>query len=61
MNWILVTLLVIVGWFVLAFIATALFALPTVIEGYKQRRLDEYYLAEMRTAELKAKRHRDVS
>jgi hypothetical protein len=36
-----------------------LFTLPTIVRGWRQRREDEYALAELRTAKLKAQRHRN--
>jgi competence protein ComGC len=36
-----------------------LFTLPTIVKGYRQRRKDEFALAELRTAEMKARRHRN--
>jgi 1,4-dihydroxy-2-naphthoate octaprenyltransferase len=36
-----------------------LISLPTVVKEYRQRREDEFHLAELRTAELKAARHRN--
>ena len=61
MNIILTVLAVLVTFSVLSAMVLFLFSLPTIIQGYRQRREDEFYLAERLTAQVKATRHRDVS
>ena len=60
MNIILTVLAVLVTFSVLSAMVLFLFSLPTIIQGYRQRREDEFYMAERLTAEVKATRHRDV-
>ena len=60
MSIVLTVLAVLVTFSVLSALVLALFSLPTILQGYRQRREDEYYLAERLTAEVKATRHRDV-
>ena len=60
MNIVLIVLLVIVVFFILTFAVLTLITLPTIVKGYRQRREDEYHLAEYRSAQVKAQRHRDV-
>ena len=60
MNIILTMFAVLVTVSVLSAMVLFLFSLPTIIQGYRQRREDEFYLAERLTAEVKATRHRDV-
>ena len=55
----LTVLAVLVTFSVLSALVLALFSLPTILQGYRQRREDEYYLAERLTAEVKATRHRN--
>ena len=45
---------------VLSALALAVMSLPTIIKSNRQRREDEFYLAERLSAEVKAARHRDV-
>ncbi len=37
-----------------------LLSLPAIVQGWRQRSEDEFTLAEMRIAKMKAARHRDV-
>ena len=60
MSIVLTVLAVLVTFSVLSALVLALFSLPAILQGYRQRREDEYYLAERLTAEVKATRHRDV-
>ena len=60
MSIVLTVLAVLVTFSVLSALVLALFSLPTILQGYRQRREDEFYLAERLTAEVKATRHRDV-
>ena len=60
MNIILTVFAVLVTVSVLSAMVLFLFSLPTIIQGYRQRREDEFYMAERLTAEVKATRHRDV-
>ena len=60
MNIILTVLAVLVTFSVLSAMVLFLFSLPTIVQGYRQRRQDEFYMAERLTAEVKATRHRDV-
>ena len=60
MNVIITVLAVLVTFSVLSAMVLFLFSLPTIVQGYRQRREDEFYLAERLTAEVKATRHRDV-
>ena len=45
---------------VLSALALTVMSLPTIIKSNRQRREDEFYLAERLSAEVKAARHRDV-
>jgi len=60
MSIVLIVLLVIVVFFILTFAVLTLITLPTLVQGWRQRREDEFYLAERLSAEVKAARHRDV-
>ena len=60
MNIIITVFAVLVTFSALSAMVLFLFSLPTILQGYRQRREDEYYLAERLTAEVKATRHRDV-
>ena len=60
MNVILTVLAVLVTFSILSALVLLMFSLPTIVNGYRQRREDEFYLAERLTAEVKATRHRDV-
>lgn len=60
MSIVLTVLAVLVTFSVLSAMVLFLFSLPTIVKGYRQRREDEFYLAERLTAEVKATRHRDV-
>ena len=60
MNIVLTVFAVLVTFSVLSALVLALLSLPTIVKGYRQRREDEFYLAERLTAEVKATRHRDV-
>lgn len=60
MNIILTVLAVLVTFSVLSAMVLFLFSLPTIVQGYRQRRQDEFYMAERLTAQVKATRHRDV-
>ena len=60
MNIILTVLAVLVTFSVLSAMVLFLFSLPTIVKGYRQRREDEFYMAERLTAEVKATRHRDI-
>jgi len=44
---------------VLSALALAVMSLPTIIKSNRQRREDEFYLAERLSAEVKAARHRN--
>jgi len=46
---------------VLSALALAVMSLPTIIKSNRQRREDEFYLAERLSAEVKAARHRNQS
>ena len=46
---------------VLSALALAAMSLPTIIKSNRQRREDEFYLAERLSAEVKAARHRNQS
>ena len=59
MSIVLTVLAVLVTFSVLSALVLFLFSLPTILQGYRQRREDEYYLAERLTAEVKATRHRN--
>ena len=59
MSIVLTVLAVLVTFSVLSAMVLALFSLPTILQGWRQRREDEYYLAERLTAEVKATRHRN--
>ena len=59
MSIVLTVLAVLVTFSVLSAMVLFLFSLPTILQGYRQRREDEYYLAERLTAEVKATRHRN--
>ena len=59
MSMVLTVLAVIVTFSVLSALVLFLFSLPTIIQGYRQRRQDEFYMAERLTAEVKATRHRN--
>ena len=60
MSIVLTMFAVIVTFSVLSALVLLLMSLPTIIKGWRQRREDEFYLAERLTAEVKAARHRDV-
>ena len=60
MSIVLTVLAVLVTFSILSALVLLLFSLPTILQGYRQRREDEFYLAERLTAEVKATRHRDV-
>lgn len=60
MSIVLAVLAVIVTFSILSALVLALFSLPAIIKGNRQRREDEFYMAERLTAEVKATRHRDV-
>ena len=60
MNVILTMFAVLVTFSILSALVLLMFSLPTIVKGYRQRREDEFYLAERLTAEVKATRHRDV-
>ena len=60
MNVILTVLAVLVTFSILSALVLLMFSLPTIVNGYRQRREDEFYMAERLTAEVKATRHRDV-
>ena len=60
MSIILTVLAVLVTFSILSALVLLMFSLPTIVKGYRQRREDEFYLAERLTAEVKATRHRDV-
>ena len=59
MSIVLTVLAVIVTFSVLSALVLALFSLPTILQGYRQRREDEFYMAERLTAQVKATRHRN--
>lgn len=44
---------------VLSALLLFLLSLPTIVKGWRQRREDEFTLAEMRIAKMKAARHRN--
>ena len=60
MNIIITVFAVLVTFSALSAMVLFLFSLPTIVKGYRQRREDEFYLAERLTAQVKATRHRDV-
>jgi len=60
MRIVLTVLAVIVTFSILSALVLALLSLPAIIKGNRQRREDEFYMAERLTAEVKATRHRDV-
>lgn len=60
MSVVLTVLAVLVTFSILSALVLLMFSLPTILQGYRQRREDEFYLAERLTAEVKATRHRDV-
>ena len=60
MNIILTVFAVLVTFSVLSAMVLFLFSLPTIVAGWRQRREDEFYMAERLTAEVKATRHKDV-
>ena len=61
MNVILTVLAVLVTFSILSALVLLMFSLPTIVNGYRQRREDEFYMAERLTAQVKATRHRDIS
>jgi ABC-type thiamin/hydroxymethylpyrimidine transport system permease subunit len=60
MNVVLTVLAVLLTFLALTTVLFGLLALPSIIAGYKQRRLDEHYLANALAAQVKANRHRSV-
>ena len=60
MNIILTVFAVAVTFSILSAVVLLMLSLPTIVKGYRQRREDEFYMAERLTAEVKATRHRDV-
>lgn len=60
MNVVLLVLLVLVTFSIASAVLLALISIPTIVCGYRQRSEDEFHLAELRTAQVKAARHRDV-
>ena len=60
MSVVLTVLAVLVTFSILSALVLLMLSLPTIVKGYRQRREDEFYLAERLTAEVKATRHRDV-
>ena len=60
MNVVLTVLAVLLAFLALTTIIFGLMSLPSIIAGYKQRRLDEHYLANALAAQVKANRHRSV-
>ena len=60
MSTLIVALIVIVAFTVATFAVLCLLSLPTIVRGWREERENEFHLAELRTAELKAQRHRDV-
>ena len=61
MNTIIIVLLVMVAFFILTAAVLILLTLPTIVKGYRQQREDEFALAEYRSAQVKASRHRNVT
>lgn len=59
MSTIITALIVIAAFTVSTFAVLCLMSLPIIVRGWRQKREDEFALAEMRTAELKAARHRN--
>ena len=59
MSIVLTVLAVLVTFSILSALVLLMFSLPTIVKGWRQRREDEFHLAELRTAELKAARHRN--
>lgn len=60
MSIVLTVLAVLLTFSILSALVLLMFSLPTIVKGWRQRREDEFYLAERLTAEVKATRHRDV-
>ena len=60
MSIVLTVLAVLVTFSILSALVLLMLSLPTIVKGWRQRREDEFYLAERLTAEVKATRHRDV-
>jgi cell division protein FtsX len=60
MSIVLTVLAVLVTFSILSALVLLMFSLPTIVKGWRQRREDEFYMAERLTAEVKATRHRDL-
>ena len=60
MNIVLTVFAVLVTFSILSALVLLMLSLPTIVKGWRQRREDEYYMAERLTAQVKATRHRDV-
>lgn len=60
MNIVLTVFAVLVTFSILSALVLLMLSLPTILKGYRQRREDEFYMAERLTAQVKATRHRDV-
>lgn len=60
MSIVLTVFAVLVTFSILSALVLLMLSLPTIVKGYRQRREDEFYMAERLTAQVKATRHRDV-
>ena len=60
MSIVLTVFAVLVTFSILSALVLLMLSLPTIVNGYRQRREDEFYAAERLTAQVKATRHRDV-
>ena len=60
MNIVLTVFAVLVTFSILSALVLLMLSLPTILKGWRQRREDEFYMAERLTAQVKATRHRDV-
>ena len=59
MSIVLTVLAVIVTFSILSALVLLMLSLPTIVKGWRQRREDEFYMAERLTAQVKASRHRN--
>ena len=59
MSIVLTVLAVLVTFSILSALVLLMLSLPTIVKGYRQRREDEFYMAERLTAQVKATRHRN--
>ena len=59
MSIVLTVFAVLVTFSILSALVLLMLSLPTIVKGYRQRREDEFYMAERLTAQVKATRHRN--